>query len=95
MSARTASHATHAVPFAPQVAAVFGLQVAPAQHPVGQAAAHELQAPLVQLSPPGQLWHWEPAAPHAEAVVPVWQLVPAQQPAHDVPSHTHAPPAHR
>lgn len=37
--------------------------------------------------------HVAPSWPHALVDVPDWQIEPAQQPLHDVGSHTHAPPS--
>lgn len=40
-------------------------------------------------------WHRAPPAPQAPADAPPLQVFPAQHPAHDAPSHTHAPLAQR
>ena len=39
--------------------------------------------------------HDAPPTPHAALALPVWQSAPAQQPAHDVASHTQVVPLHR
>jgi hypothetical protein len=36
-----------------------------------------------------------PSRPHAKSAVPPWHDPNAQQPRHDVASHTHCPPEHR
>jgi hypothetical protein len=93
-SARTGSHATQATPPAPHARAVVGeLQVLPVQHPV-HVLAQVPHAPLLQSSPDGQGVQEEPPRPHAVASGLVLQLLlELQHPlAHDVASHTHAPP---
>jgi hypothetical protein len=56
------------------------LQVEPEQQPA-QLALQPLHTPPVQLSPPGQGAQSAPPAPHAEPLVPGWQVPSlAQQP---------------
>lgn len=83
--------AAQAAPFGPQVASVRGLQVEPVQQPEVQEAAQPLQAPLVQVSVPGQPWHAVPAAPQIDAVFPGKQAPPEQHPAQESASQTHIP----
>jgi hypothetical protein len=92
LSARVASHATHAAPPTPQVAADDAAQVEPEQQPLGQLVGlQSLQAPPAQIRP-AQSWQAAPPAPHALLAVPVRQVVPEQHPlGQDVRSQTHAP----
>jgi hypothetical protein len=92
LSARVASHATHAAPPVPQVTADDVAHVDPEQQPLGQLVVlQSLQTPPAQIRP-AQSWQAAPPAPHALLAVPVRQVVPEQQPlGHDVRSHTHAP----
>lgn len=85
-----------AAPIVPQALTVGGLtQVVPEQHPAPQVPALQLEhTPAVQVSPPVQAWHIAPDAPHAPAVFPASQMLPLQQPAHDVELQTHAPFEH-
>lgn len=56
------------------------LQVEPEQQPA-QLALQPLHTPPPQVSPPGQGAQSAPPAPHAELLVPAWQVPsPAQQP---------------
>jgi hypothetical protein len=93
-SEREGSHDVQAMPVGPQESMSGGLQVRPEQHPVVHVAAQLEQTPAVQVPAP-QLSQAPPPAPHAVGTVPSSQVVPLQQPAHDRPSHTHVPPAHR
>jgi hypothetical protein len=87
--------ATHAAPFAPQVARAGWKQVEPEQQPLGQLLALQpLQAPLAQLCPVGHCTQPLPPTPQAVALVPAMQLFPLQQPAQEVASQTHAPATH-
>lgn len=90
-SARVASQATHAAPAVPHRIAVGVLHVLPEQQPLAQVAVQAVQAPAVHAPPP-QLSQLPPPLPHALGSVPGAQTSPLQQPLHDVPSHTHAPP---
>lgn len=97
LSARVASHVTHAAPPAPHAVVDPALvQVEPEQQPPWQLVAlQSAQAPPRQ-SPLLQVWQAAPPVPQALLSVPARQLVPAQQPlGHEVLSQTQAPPTHR
>jgi hypothetical protein len=94
-SARRGSHATQAAPPAPQARAVVGLvQTLPLQQPPVHALAQSPQTPLLQSCPDVQAVQDEPAMPHEVGLGLLLQLLLlSQQPlAHEVASHTHAPP---
>ncbi len=90
MSAVRTSHATHAVPLAPQFAIVALSQVLPSQHP---PQLPQLEQAPSQMSPCGQTAHCAPNEPHwLTSALPGWHLSAAsQQPVHEVPSQTQAP----
>jgi hypothetical protein len=92
LSAATVLHATQASPPKPHALVERALHVGPEQQPVAHVAAHPVQTPFMQLSPPGQLAHALPPLPQAPPVLPGWHVLPEQHPvAHDVPSHTQEP----
>ena len=67
------------------------LQVAPEQQPRAQLeAVHPLQTPALQV-PGTHDWQAAPAVPQAVSSVPPRQLLPEQQPEHEVESHAHVP----
>ena len=88
-----ASQAAHEPPDVPHAVTDATMQLEPEQHPVAQFAAVQLAHVPALQAPVAQAEHAVPPVPHAEADVPGMQLVPAQHPAHDVPSQTHAPAA--
>ena len=87
LSAVAGSQATQAPPTEPQVASEGVLQLVPLQQPLAQVVALQLlQAPLVQVSEPGQASHVRPELPQAVGV-PLypwawqdWQLTPTWAP---------------
>ena len=87
------SHAMQVEPPVAQAATVGGsTQLEPEQHPV----EHELESQAPPQTPPvhaaaPQSVHEAPPEPHCADVVPARQVVPSQQPAHEVPSQMHAP----
>jgi hypothetical protein len=96
LSVRTGSHLRHAEPPKPHALTERELQVGPEQHPVAQVCEQPVHAPLLHISPAGQLWHEEPPLPHAPTSLPVWHWFMLQQPVgHDVGSQTQPPFRHR
>jgi hypothetical protein len=87
------SHDAQLTPLAPHAEAVGGeVQVAPEQQPLAQfAGVQPLQIPPLQV--PGRHdWQAAPPLPHIVlSLAPEWQVVPKQQPGHDVESHTQPP----
>jgi hypothetical protein len=89
------SHAWHASPPKPHDAKDRPLQVGPEQHPVAQVEAQPLHVPLLQVSPPGHVWHCVPPLPQAPTLFPVWHVPLEQHPlGHETPSHWHDPFRH-
>lgn len=87
------SHATQAAPAVPHALCEGVAHVVPEQQPLAQLVALQLaHAPLAHVPPAPQLAHAVPPVPHAVALLPARQLVPLQQPSHEVASHTQAPP---
>jgi hypothetical protein len=72
--------------------------VLPLQQPLGHEAASQTHCPVdvLHARPPAQDAHAVPAAPQDVFVSPDKdsQVLPLQQPAHEVPPHPHAPLAH-
>jgi hypothetical protein len=68
-----------------------GWQLLPEQHPEQEAQMH---CPPEQVWPLAHAAHCAPPLPQNPAVVPDWQVFPAQQPAHDEDVQTQAPPTH-
>jgi hypothetical protein len=91
-SAIVGSHATQAAPPLPHAPAAGERQLAPEQQPLAQVIAlQSVQTPALH-DPDGQAWQAAPAVPQALGSVPLWQLVPEQQPVgQELPSHTQAP----
>ena len=90
LSARVASHPTQTAPPLPQLVSDGVLQVAPAQHPLGQLVALQpLQCPAVQVWPAGQVVQALPPPPHELALSPERHAPAEQHPlGHDVLSQT-------
>ena len=95
-SALLGSQDTHAPPPAPHVVGEAVWHVEPVQHPSGQVVALQpAQAPVALQPPPPQSSQVEPPLPQNASSSPARQVVPSQQPAHESPSQTQAPPSQR
>ncbi len=85
-------HTMHGEPPYPHESMDRWLHVDPEQQPVLHVSAQPVHAPDAQLWPFGQLAQAPPPEPQAPSVLPVWHVVPAQQPVgHETPSQTQAP----
>ena len=92
-SAFDGSHATHAAPWAPQASGLGGpWHVVPVQHP---SQTPQLEHAPSHTSPEGHWAQVTPRVPQWATSVPGRHVAPSQQPAHDMGSQTHVPPAHR
>lgn len=90
------SQGAQAAPPVPHAIVEGDVHIEPLQHPVAHVvASHPEHTPDVQLDDPGHDAHGAPPTPQAAAVVPGRHVTPSQQPAHEVPSQTHAPPTQR
>jgi len=85
-------HAPHESPLVPHAVTLGVVQCVPEQQPEGQLIElHPSHAPLMHICPAGHMEQLPPPLPHAPVVLPGWQTVPWQQPAHDDGSQTHDP----
>jgi hypothetical protein len=90
--ARSGSHEVQAPPPVPQVLSDARWQVAPEQQPKVQVLLQKLHTPPTSHENAPQLSHGPPPVPHAPWLVPNWQVVPLQQPGHELGSQAHTPP---
>jgi hypothetical protein len=83
-----------APPGVPQVEAESVMQLPLSQQPLGQLVRSQVHLPPTHSWPDAHVAQAAPPEPHAPLALPARQVVPLQQPLHEVALHTHLPRTH-